>query len=111
MADLTTEYFWHCATAENWSTTVQGSKGDTYTVQWTNYGHKNRHSHQFDYSCNCKGYQFGKGRDCAHIKQTKATGDHCKWSQFTDGGDAKERNGEHHCPNCGDKVHSMGWGV
>ena len=109
--DLDTVYFWHCATAESWSTTVLGSKGDTYHVSWNNWGHKNQGEVQYDYSCTCKGYKFGKGKDCSHITQVKASADHCKWMQFSDGGDAVEKNGDHHCPECGDKVHSMGWGV
>ena len=111
MPDLTTEYFWHCATADSWSTTVQGSKGAEYTVRWGKWGHLNQHTVQLDYSCNCKGYKFGKGQDCSHIKQVKASGDHCKWMEFSDGGDAVLTNGEHRCPECGDAVHSMGWGV
>ena len=109
--DLDTVYFWHCATAESWSTTVLGSKGDTYHVSWNNWGHKNQGEVQYDYSSTCKGYKFGKGKDCSHITQVKASADHCKWMQFSDGGDAVEKNGDHHCPECGDKVHSMGWGV
>ena len=102
------EYLWHCATAESWGTTVQGSKGDTYNVQWNNWGHKNQ-SVQYDYSCDCKGYKFGKGQDCSHIKQVRASDDHCKWMQFSDGGEAVEKDGDLVCPKCGDRTHSMGW--
>ena len=111
MPDLTVEYYWHCESAESWSKDVLGSTGTPYTVRWGKWGHKNQHSHQYDYSCTCRGYEFGKGKDCTHIKQVKASGEHCKWLQFSDGGDAVEKNGDHHCPECGDKVHSMGWGV
>jgi hypothetical protein len=111
MPDLTTRYFWHCATAENWSTTVKGSRGDTYTVAWSRGRHKNQGDVQYDYSCDCPSYKFRKGAYCKHIKQVKASGDHCNWVEFHDGGDAVERNGEHFCPECGDGVNSMGWGV
>jgi hypothetical protein len=111
MPDLTTIYQWHCATAEHWETTVTGSKGTSYTVRWGKGWHLNQSNVQYDYSCDCKGYKFGKGKHCTHIEQVKASGDHCNWMQFHDGGDAVKKNNEHHCPNCNEQVHSMGWGV
>ena len=112
MPDLTTEYYWHCTTAESWSKEVLGSTGTPYTVRWSNWGHKNQHSHQYDYSCTCASYKYGKG-DCKHIKAIKASGEHCKWMQFMDGGKAIQdpNTGEHHCPECNALVSSMGWGV
>jgi hypothetical protein len=111
MPDLTTIYQWHCDTAEDWSTTVQGSKGDTYHVVWNQGSHKNQHEVQYDYSCTCPAYKFGRGGYCKHIDSVRASGDHCKWMQFHDGGDAVEKDGEHYCPECGSGVRSQAWGV
>jgi len=111
MPDLTTEYFWHCVTSENWSTTVPGSTGNTYTVSWNKSGHRNQHSVQYDYSCTCSAYKFGNGKHCKHIQQVKTAGQHCNWMQFRDGSDAVCKNNTHHCPECGDEARSMGWGV
>jgi len=109
MPDLTTEYYYHCDTAEYWETEVQGSSG-AYTVRWDNISHKNRDV-QYDYSCTCWAYKKGRGKHCKHIKQVIASGDHCKWMQFTDGDEPVEKDGEKACPKCGSPVHSMGWGV
>lgn len=111
MPDLTTHYFWHCASTESWKMPIKGSRGDDYTVSWNKWGHKNQTDVQHDYSCTCQAYEFGKGKHCRHIKIAIASGEHCNWMQFHTGGDAIEKNGEHHCPHCGDKVHSMGWSV
>ena len=110
MHDLVTEYFWHCDTAENWSTEVQGSIGTTYTVFWNSHGHKNQEV-KYDYSCTCKSYKFGSGKHCKHIKEVKESNKHCKWMQFTDGDDVVTENGERLCPSCNAKAHSMGWAV
>lgn len=111
MADLTTEYFWHCSTSESWATTINGSKGATYNVQWNNWAHKNRFDFQYDYSCDCRGYKYGKGKHCKHIEEAKTSGEHCNWLQFNDGKEAVKKGNDHHCPCCDEKVHSMGWGV
>ena len=107
MSDLTTEYYYHCDTAEGWQTEVKGSKGKTYTVKWDNFSHKNRQEVQYDYSCNCQGYKFGKGKHCRHIREVVESEQHCNWMQFTDGDEPVENR----CPKCGSNVHSMGWGV
>lgn len=111
MPDLTTIYQWHCETAESWETTVKGSKGAEYIVRWSNWAHKNQGDVQYDYSCTCRAYEFGGGAHCKHIKDVIATGDHCNWMEYTDGGDAIEKDGGHRCPECGSGVKSMGWGV
>ena len=115
MTDLTVEYYWHCTTSENWATAILGSRGDTYTVKFNSSDHKNPDV-QRDYSCDCLGYkyggdEFGNWKYCKHIKQVLASGKHCKWMQFVDGGDAVVKNGEQHCPECGERANSMAWGV
>jgi hypothetical protein len=81
MPDLTTEYFYHCESCEHFSTKVQGSK--EYTVS---YGQTPRGPYQYDYHCTCDAFKFGKGKPCKHIEEVKASGKHCNWNQFTDGG-------------------------
>ena len=107
MIDLATQYYWHCQTSETWSTTVQGSNGQQYTVKWGTHGHKNP-SVQRDYSCDCPSYRFGKTGTCKHIEQVKASGEHCNWMQFISGGEPTKTG---KCPNCDSPVQSMGWGV
>jgi hypothetical protein len=111
MPDLTTTYQWHCASAESWLMPVKGSRGDDYTILWNKVSHRNQENVQYDYSCDCKAYEFGNGKHCKHIKAAIASGKHCNWMQFTDGGEVVEKNGEHSCPECGENVHSMGWGI
>ena len=105
MFDLTTEFFWHCETAEHWSTTVPGSKGSTYTVSWSN-NHKRSLDAQFDWSCTCMAYKTKAGY-CKHIKQVIDQKLRCGWMQFTDGDYPKDDK----CPRCGSGVNSMGWAV
>ena len=110
MPDLTTQYYWQCKTTEEWSTTIKGSGAVEYTVSWNTWGHKN-YDVQYDYSCTCKGYKFSKTGTCKHIEQVKESGAHCNWMEFHDGGNAVEKNGKHHCPECGEGVSVVGWGV
>lgn len=107
MPDLTVEYHYHCESAEHFSTKVKGSKGD-YTVT---YGPTPRGPYQYNYSCSCDSFKFGKGKPCKHIEQVKKSDLHCNWMGFTDGGKPVEVNGEKRCPKCGANVHSQGHGV
>jgi hypothetical protein len=105
MPDLVTEYYYHCETAENWSTQVQGSAGNTYTVRWGRE-HKARHTVQHDWSCDCPAYRHKPGY-CKHIQQVITQKLRCGWMQFINGGTPD--NGK--CPDCGGAIHSMGWAV
>lgn len=110
MPDFTTEYRWHCETAEHWSKEVGGSKGATYTVRWDRHSHKNQHEVQYDWSCTCPAYQKRKGY-CKHIILVKNTsfenGGRCNWQQFIEGGEPKDGK----CPRCGGEIHSQGYAV
>lgn len=108
MPDLTIEYFYHCQSAECFSTEVEGNNGKKYKVS---YGETPRGPYQYDYHCTCDAFKFGKGKPCKHIKQVKASGEHCKWMQFTDGGEVVRKDGEAVCPKCGLSAHSQGYGV
>jgi hypothetical protein len=109
MPDLTTEYYYYCETAEGFQMEVEGSK--TYTVRWDRTSHKNYREVQYDYSCTCHAYKFGRGKYCKHIQQVIDSGKHCNWQQFTDGGEPVEKDGEKCCPKCGSPVRAMGYGV
>jgi hypothetical protein len=102
MPDLSIEHKWTCMTNRDWSVKVAGSKGTTHTVSWNDTDHKNRHNWNYDYSCTCESYKFGKGKDCKHIKEVKAQNLRCGWSQDLDGGKPKKVRRWHFvCPKCG----------
>lgn len=103
MPDLTTEYYYHCETAEYWETTVIGSKGDKYLVKWDEWGHHSGCT--YDYSCNCWAYRKGHGKYCKHILQVKDQ--HCNWNQWMDGGEPVDGK----CPKCGGEISIHGVGV
>lgn len=101
MPDLTPEAFYHCVTAEDWSRTVIGSKGDEYTVTWNRHDHKND-SVQYDYACNCKGYTYYGPKYCKHIRE--ASRFHCNWDAFLNHLEVDEKEGRKCCPLCGSDV-------
>lgn len=107
MPDLSIHYFYHCESAEHFSTKVEGSKGKHYAVT---YG-PSRGRYQYDYHCSCDSFKFGKGKYCKHIEEVKKSGLHCNWQQFIDGGEPVKKDGENRCPNCGAGVYSQGHGV
>jgi hypothetical protein len=95
-----TQIFYHCLSAESFRIEVQGSK--KYIVT---YDSNNRSAYQYDYSCTCESFKFGKrGTHCKHIDKVKDSGDHCKWDQFVDGLEPEEINGVKTCPRCGNSV-------
>lgn len=108
MPDFTYETYYHCENFEEWGMEVISSKGKgkVYIVRWDNHNHRNINV-QYDYSCTCESYKFRK--TCKHIEQAKKY--HCKWDQFTDGGDPVVRNGEKYCPNCGSPVRCFRYAV
>jgi hypothetical protein len=90
MPDFTYEIFFHCASAENFEIEIEGSKGKKYKVR---YGWNNWKPHQYDYTCTCESFKFGKGKHCKHIG--------CKWVQFTEGGEPIKKDDQFKCPKCG----------
>lgn len=93
MPDFNIEVFYHCQSAEYFSTEVQGSK--KYTVS---YGETPHGKYERDYQCTCDGFKFKK--QCRHIDQVKKSGKHCNWMQFIEGEQPIEVNGEKCCPKC-----------
>jgi len=108
MPDLSIEIFWQCETAEYFSAEVVGSKGEKHTVT---YGITPMGKYQHGFSCTCKGFKFGKGKDCRHIKEIKDSKKYCGWMQFTDGSEPVHKNGKHFCPKCGREAVPRKWGV
>lgn len=93
MPDFTIEVYYHCESAEDFTTEVDGK----YTVRWNRMSHKNRDI-GYDYSCTCPAYKFRPGY-CKHIKQVIASGKHCNWNQFIEGGKIDPKDPK--CPRCG----------
>lgn len=106
MPDLTLQTFYHCQSAETFSTTVEGKSGK-HTVS---YGPSNGR-YQYDWHCTCHSFKFGKGKHCKHIEAVKESGKRCGWMQFTDGGEVVRKNGQTFCPNCGLPAHAQQHGV
>lgn len=107
MPDMTQEVFFHCQSSEEYETVITGSKNN-YIVR---YGYMPHGKYQFDYTCTCHAFKFGKGKPCKHIEQVKKSGQHCKWTQFTDGGEVVKKNGEFFCPHCGLPAIAQRWAV
>lgn len=105
MPDLNVEFYYHCESAERFTTEVAGSKGKTYTVRFGR-GHKRASEVQFDWSCDCEAYKYKPGY-CKHIKLVIDEKRRCGWMQFEHGGEPKDDK----CPECGGPVYSMGWAV
>ena len=102
MPDLTVSAFWHCLSNEDWLTEVDG-----HTVIFDKFSHRNRKEVDYDYSCDCKSYQY-RGR-CKQIEKARPL--RCGWSQVYDGGDVVQKDGKPACPKCGGPVGSAMHGV
>lgn len=90
--DLTTHTTLTCSTNLDWSETVQGSGGKTYTVA---YGPTPRGPYQYDWSCTCSGFKF-RGK-CKHVEAAKAR--RCGWN-----GTLELVEHVCSCPDCGGPV-------
>jgi len=101
MPDFNIEAFYHCITAERFRTEVKGSKGN-YTVEFG----PSQGRYEYDYTCNCQAFKFGKGKPCKHIEEVIDSGKRCGWMQVIDGGIPLEPlcDGHKVCPRCGSDV-------
>lgn len=106
MPELSTEFFYHCVSAEYCCKEVVGSQGDKYTVEFSSTPNG---SSQYDWSCTCLGYQY-RGK-CKHIEAVKKDKDYCGWMQFKHGSEPIEINGEKRCPICKGEVVLRAWAV
>ena len=110
MHDPIVQAFWQCPTAREFQTTVTSkSSGEPHVVRWDRHSHHNP-SVQYDWSCDCKGYQVRK--TCSHIKRVVAENRRCGWMQFIEGGDAAVGTDRvPRCPQCGLKAEAENWAV
>jgi len=108
MPDLTIEIYYHCQSAEHFTAKVKGSNNTEHTVS---YGATPRGPYQYDYSCTCQAFKFGKGKYCKHIDEVKKSEQHCNWLQIVEGGQPVEKDGQKCCPNCGLPAHPQRYGV
>jgi len=110
MPDLTTITVYACQTAEDYTTTVTGSKGDIYTVRLGRlFGiDLERFGCMFGWSCTCAGFRRRyrpRGQYCKHIKEAQKA--HCGWDGMVDGGEPVDGK----CPRCGAPVVARQEGV
>ncbi len=108
MPDLTIEYFPWCKSNEFWQRRVQGSRGRTYTVLFSKTPRGSRC--EYDYSCDCDAFRFGKGKPCKHIKQVQD--ERCAWNEEAAcGSGTRERPANGRCPKCGGELSVIKVGV
>lgn len=107
MPDLIYEVFYHCKTAEHYSKSVFSSTGKEYHVL---YG-PSHGQYQFDWTCDCSAFKFGRGKYCKHIEQVKSSPEYCGWMQFQEGGEVVRKDGEAFCPKCGERAIAQRHGV
>jgi hypothetical protein len=100
MPDLTIIHRAHC-TAHQKTFKVQGSKGQTYEINW-DY----RDDLGYIWTCTCSAFKYGRGKPCKHIKALVPT--ICQWNEFIDGGSVTE---DGKCPQCGHGVVYQAYGV
>lgn len=103
MPDLTIEYYWLCESALGAGPWHIG----THKVEYGWQPQGRQYGPQYDYSCDCKGFQFRK--QCKHIEEAKKI--HCKWHQYMDGGEPLKRGKTRKCPRCKGPVTAERWAV
>ena len=108
MADLDILSACSCQTNKYWEKKIVTDKGDQYTIRYefAEYG-----PYQYDYTCTCPAYKFGRGKHCKHIE--KYMGERCAWNRALEPGcePAKNDKGEPCCPRCGGEVFYVQVGV
>lgn len=107
MPELSRQIAITCATNENWSTQIKGSKGDFYTVSWV---YLPGGGVQYDYQCTCPGFVF-RGRritHCKHIETVIKAHLRCGWNESLEP-TLEALDGK--CPNCGGPVTYIKVGV
>lgn len=99
----------HCKSAEHWQTSVVGSKGDKYTVSYKKLFSDAMmiiHECTYDYSCSCPANSSFKTKEyCKHIKQVMSN--HCRWMQYSNGGEPIQADDQLRCPSCSGEVSSQ----
>lgn len=93
MPDLDIVTAFTCASNQRWEYEV-----GEYTVRFEH--RPPEHNVQYDYTCTCKAFQFGKGKYCRHIKEVQ--GFRCGWNAELEPTANPDREGTKLvCPNCG----------
>lgn len=112
MPDLTTEYATACATVREWTGTVTGSTGATYTLTWER-DYSPRRTTEYHYTCTCSGFKY-RGT-CPHVKAAynndladSGSRRRCGWN---DRWDAEEVNPDDSCPCCGSDTFTYAYGA
>jgi hypothetical protein len=108
MPDFIIHATWVCESNVHWETTVPGSKpGTSYRVAYEFRPYPSMV--QYDWTCECHAFKFGKGKYCKHIEAVKASHARCGWNWELEPGmeAAKDANGEPCCPVCGRAVTAM----
>jgi uncharacterized Zn finger protein len=97
---LTIETFWVCIERETVSVKVEGSKGNSYRVEWSKY----RGNRGPGWECSCFGYKF-RGT-CKHIEKVEKQYN-CNWHQQFESGEPIDGK----CPRCNGEVQAVRCGV
>ena len=115
MPDLTTEYATACATVREWTGTVTGSNGATYTLTWER-DYSPRRTTEYHYTCTCKGFQH-RGT-CKHVRAAydddmdmgKVNRARCGWdNRWYSTPHETDANGC--CPLCGSETFTYTYGA
>ena len=106
MPDLMTQFLRWCITNETWSMPIVGKTG-TYTVSYGKLP-KNR-EYEYGYSCTCKAFERGGGKECKHILQAKSF--HCLWNHEAVCGSSLPTPKSGKCPRCGGDLTTIAIGV
>lgn len=97
MHDLSIETAYTCLTNYGWETKVAGSLGKEHTVRWQHMPPS--HECQYDWTCTCDAYKYGRGKYCKHIKAVKDSGARCGWNGVLEPTLLPNEDGT--CPCCG----------
>lgn len=108
MPDLDIVGTWTCSTNTYWHKRIQGS--EPAVVYDVRFQHRPMGPVQYDWTCTCKAFTFGKGKYCKHIKSVME--ERCGWNaELEPTAEALVKDGEHVCPNCEGPVEAFRVGV
>jgi hypothetical protein len=108
--DLDIVTAWTCCSNTSWTHEVRSDSGNTYTVRFEPRPWP--HEVQYDYTCTCKAFTFGKGKYCKHIESVKHL--RCGWNAELEPSaqpDSGEPDNRPVCPSCGEEAVPIQVGV
>ena len=101
MPDLTIIHCYTCPSNRWWQKEVIGSKGNKYTVTYTEHT---------GWHCTCPGFQYRSS--CKHIKDAEKERCGWNWEAYCGTVGKPKKNGTHgKCPMCGEPVEVIKVGV